>query len=93
MGPASGTALGIWDSGWKRRRILLPEHKWRGTLSNARDLLTKFSIAQPALDLGFPPSEDCLFLDVYVPGSAVRNPAVANMPVLFWIYGGGYGEI
>lgn len=64
-----------------------------GEVHYPRVMLTKFSIAQPALDLGFPPSEDCLFLDVYVPGSAVRNAAVANMPVLFWIYGGGYSEI
>jgi len=35
-------------------------------------------------------AEDCLFLDIYVPGSAVRNPSAAKLPVLHWIYGGGY---
>lgn len=35
-------------------------------------------------------SEDCLFLNVYVPGPKV-NPD-ANLPVIFWIHGGGYQE-
>jgi carboxylesterase type B len=35
-------------------------------------------------------SEDCLFLDLYVPGSAIRNPSSANLPIVQWIYGGGY---
>jgi carboxylesterase type B len=47
---------------------------------------------QPALDLAFPQTEDCLFLDVYVPGAAVRNPSASSLPVLFWIFGGGYGN-
>ena len=34
-------------------------------------------------------SEDCLFLDVYVPGSVYRNDA-RNLPVVVWIYGGAY---
>jgi len=34
-------------------------------------------------------SEDCLFLDIYVPGSAIRGE-VSNLPVVHWIYGGGY---
>jgi para-nitrobenzyl esterase len=32
-----------------------------------------------------PQSEDCLFLNVYVPATAQPN---ANLPVLFWIHGG-----
>jgi para-nitrobenzyl esterase len=32
-----------------------------------------------------PQSEDCLFLNVYVPAGAQPN---ANLPVLFWIHGG-----
>ncbi|KII89685.1 hypothetical protein PLICRDRAFT_52847 [Plicaturopsis crispa FD-325 SS-3] len=31
-------------------------------------------------------SEDCLFLDVYVPGSTLQ----VNLPVIVWIHGGGY---
>lgn len=33
--------------------------------------------------------EDCLFLDVYVPGKALKKGA-AKLPVLVWIYGGAY---
>jgi hypothetical protein len=36
-------------------------------------------------------SEDCLFLDIMVPGKAIRGEA-ENLPVLFWIFGGGYGK-
>ena len=35
-------------------------------------------------------SEDCLFLDVYVPGSAIRDPSNSKLSVIHWIYGGGY---
>ncbi|RPA95802.1 alpha/beta-hydrolase [Choiromyces venosus 120613-1] len=34
-------------------------------------------------------SEDCLFLDVIVPRSVIEGKA-RNVPVLFWIFGGGY---
>ncbi|PPQ68679.1 hypothetical protein CVT26_002961 [Gymnopilus dilepis] len=33
------------------------------------------------------PSEDCLFLNVYVPGNLGQKK---NLPVVFWIHGGGY---
>ncbi|MCJ1420544.1 hypothetical protein MMC32_006901 [Xylographa parallela] len=35
-------------------------------------------------------SEDCLFLDFYVPGAAVRSPSTTRLPVIHWIFGGGY---
>lgn len=35
------------------------------------------------------PTEDCLFLDVYVPGQFANNNAT-SLPVLVWIHGGGY---
>jgi carboxylesterase type B len=35
-------------------------------------------------------AEDCLFLDVFVPGSAVRSPSTSSLPVIHWFYGGGY---
>ncbi|GME65394.1 Major intrinsic protein [Neofusicoccum parvum] len=31
-----------------------------------------------------PSSEDCLFLDVFVPGKAVKAPDTANLPVVHW---------
>lgn len=34
-----------------------------------------------------PPSEDCLFLNVWSPASAARG---AKLPVMVWIYGGGF---
>ncbi|KAK7461053.1 hypothetical protein VKT23_008981 [Stygiomarasmius scandens] len=34
--------------------------------------------------------EDCLFLNVYVPGSQFDNDTDSNLPVLVWIHGGGY---
>ncbi|KAK6351249.1 hypothetical protein TWF718_004419 [Orbilia javanica] len=45
-------------------------------------------IAYPVLTIE-PQSEDCLFLDVYVPGSVIKGQA-KNLPVMFWLYGGGY---
>ena len=33
--------------------------------------------------------EDCLFLDLQVPGRAVRDPSY-KLPVIVWIYGGAY---
>ncbi|EGO04022.1 hypothetical protein SERLA73DRAFT_175754 [Serpula lacrymans var. lacrymans S7.3] len=35
-------------------------------------------------------SEDCLFLNVYVPGSLPAAPAPGGLPVIVWIHGGGY---
>ncbi|KAI4282223.1 MAG: hypothetical protein L6R38_003087 [Xanthoria sp. 2 TBL-2021] len=37
-------------------------------------------------DFNYTGSEDCLFLSVYAP------PNAANLPVLVWIHGGGYGQ-
>src|ERR1700712_201525 len=37
---------------------------------------------------GGPTSEDCLFLDVYVPGKALKGQV--KLPVINWIYGGAY---
>lgn len=34
--------------------------------------------------------EDCLFLDLYVPGKAIRNETESALPVVVWIYGGAY---
>lgn len=36
-------------------------------------------------------TEDCLFLDIYVPKSVLDSrPLVANVPTIVWFYGGGF---
>jgi carboxylesterase type B len=37
---------------------------------------------------GGPSSEDCLFLDLYVPGKALKGQV--KLPIINWIYGGAY---
>jgi carboxylesterase type B len=32
---------------------------------------------------------DCLFLDIYVPGKALKGEEKAKLPVIVWMYGGG----
>jgi carboxylesterase type B len=34
--------------------------------------------------------EDCLYLDVTVPGEIIRNSSSAKVPVVDWIHGGAY---
>lgn len=36
--------------------------------------------------------EDCLFLDLYVPGTAVNSPSTTSLPVVVWFFGGAYRE-
>jgi para-nitrobenzyl esterase len=74
------------DLRWKAPE---PAAKWKGT----RDA-TKFGAhcAQGRVfdDMVFQdsgPSEDCLFLNVYVPATATDK---SKLPVMFWIHGGGY---
>ncbi|KAF3936946.1 Acetylcholinesterase [Dactylella cylindrospora] len=69
------------------------------TESGVQDGKTGFQCMQATpkfIEIGYPflvaiepSSEDCLFLDVYVPSAAVKG-TVKNLPVLFWLYGGGY---
>lgn len=56
----------------------------------ALGLIVPHIVAYPILQSLEPASEDCLFLDIQVPGKAVRGE-VKNLPVLFWLFGGGYG--
>ncbi|GAD93732.1 hypothetical protein [Paecilomyces variotii No. 5] len=35
-------------------------------------------------------SEDCLFLDIQVPGKAIRDPDEQKLPVVVWIFGGAF---
>ncbi|SJL12161.1 uncharacterized protein ARMOST_15582 [Armillaria ostoyae] len=40
--------------------------------------------------LAVPNSEDCLFLNVYIPGQLDSRSSGKNLPVVVWIHGGGY---
>ena len=39
-----------------------------------------------AAPLGVPPKEDCLYMNVWIP----EKPGSAKLPVMVWIYGGGF---
>jgi para-nitrobenzyl esterase len=76
----------VGDLRWKAPE---PAAKWKGT----RDA-TKFgahcSQGRVFDDMIFQdsgPSEDCLFLNVYVPAGTDDK---SKLPVMFWIHGGGY---
>jgi hypothetical protein len=53
---------------------------------------TQFLVARPALE-GITQSEDCLFLDLFVPGHVVRSSDVKSkkLGIVHWIFGGGFG--
>ena len=83
------TYLGIPFAKAERFEYPVPPDKWTSTLqANKTDKICP----QPSLP-GTPPSrlslmsEDCLLLNVYVPGNATSNSQLA---VLLWIHGGAY---
>ena len=55
---------------------------------------TQFLLARPALE-GLTQSEDCLFLDLFLPGRVVRSRNVKEekLAVVHWIFGGGFGRM
>ncbi len=76
----------VGDLRWKAPQ---PPAKWKGERDGTR---FGFHCSQGRvfddmvfLDPG--PSEDCLYLNVYVPADATDK---SKLPVMFWIHGGGY---
>ncbi|HEY4214972.1 MAG TPA: carboxylesterase family protein [Steroidobacteraceae bacterium] len=66
-----------------------PAAKWKG-VRNAKDYgpdCMQEPFPGDAAPLGVTPAEDCLYVNVWVPGAAKTG---AKLPVMFWIYGGGF---
>ena len=60
-----------------------PPQKYSGTWTEPRSFVT----SQKDCMAGAKGSEDCLYLNVFVPASASPSKPI---PVMFWIYGGGF---
>src|ERR1700712_655314 len=70
-----------------RWRAPQPAARWQGIRDAAgygHDCMQQPFPGDPA-PLGPPPAEDCLYLNVWKPAGAA-----AKLPVVLWIYGGGF---
>ena len=70
-----------------RWRAPQPAASWQGvkdTTAYQHDCM-QVPFPSDAAPLGTPPAEDCLYLNVWKPAAAT-----AKLPVLVWIYGGGF---
>jgi para-nitrobenzyl esterase len=71
-----------------RWRAPQPAAHWQGVRSAAEyghDCM-QLPFPSDAAPLGTAPSEDCLVMNVWVPA----HPTSSKLPVMFWIYGGGF---
>lgn len=66
-----------------RYRAPQPPENWEGIRSCSE---FQPSCIQPQRGESFPVSEDCLYLNVYTPARSSEE----RLPVMFWIYGGGF---
>ncbi|BFZ61486.1 hypothetical protein YB2330_002552 [Saitoella coloradoensis] len=101
--PVDETSLGVQDGSvgnicyqadpmWIQLELIALASAAAAAASSTGAAVTSTSSAAAAATPTPPQSEDCLFLDVYVPGGIVRsgNLSSANLPVMVWVYGGGY---
>jgi para-nitrobenzyl esterase len=74
--------------GMNRWRAPQPAAKWEGVREATKYGADCMQLPFPsdAAPLGTPPDEDCLYLNVWTPA----HSAEANLPVMVWIYGGGF---
>ncbi|XP_060531034.1 cocaine esterase-like [Cylas formicarius] len=79
-----GIPFAIPPLGNLRFQAPVPNAPWDGILdaTEAKDccISTSFSLSGPA------ESEDCLYINVYTPARNITE----KLPVMFWIYGGGF---
>ncbi len=75
-------------TGENRWRAPQPVAKWKGVRQATQYGADCAQLPFPsdAAPLGTPPSEDCLYVNVWAP----EHKAGAKLPVMVWIYGGGF---
>nr|WP_279380873.1 carboxylesterase family protein [Acetobacter sacchari] len=68
-----------------------PASRWAGVLdaTHFRSDCMQKPFPSDAAPLGGPVSEDCLYLNIWRPVSAVKTQS-PGLPVMVWIYGGGF---
>jgi para-nitrobenzyl esterase len=76
--------------GQNRWRAPQPVTPWKGirSASSYSSDCAQLPFPSDAAPLGTKPAEDCLYLNVWTPASATR--ASTKLPVMVWIYGGGF---
>jgi para-nitrobenzyl esterase len=76
----------VGDLRWRAPRPVQPWTGVRQATAFGHDCM-QVPFPGDAAPLGTPPAEDCLTLNVWRPANA---PADARLPVMVWIYGGGF---
>lgn len=72
-----------------RWRAPQPVPRWSGVLraTTYKHDCMQLPFPSDAAPLGTPPSEDCLYVNVWRPAAISKTK---KLPVIFWIYGGGF---